>query len=400
MAASLADLLNPTGAVQEEHKSSEIYKVTYKDSKTGVYKSVIRFIPNPVDPSKSIVKKYVSWVKNPTTKMGMFVDCPSRESGLPSPVSELYFRLYNTQIQSYQDYAKEHLSSKLQYASLVQIVHDEQHPEYDGQIKVFTFGKKIYDKLQNEQFPVAGDGTNPFHPFYGRRFSLVCTSQSGFNNFDQSCFFDEKKGNQIVPSGLWYLNPATNNMEVAVDGCDIQAVSDYLLANSPDLSKYESQPWTDAQRQHVDETIAIITNFLNTGSIGTGDQVAHQSALSVLNSLKHDPNPVFPGAMYQPAAAAQKSPVATNVSTTPTANVAPVFPGSNQPNVSHATPVFPGGTPTASPTSTPTAAPVTPQFPNGTVTGVEVPNVAPKVAPQTTQKRAGGVNVDDILMNL
>lgn len=396
MAANLADLLNPTGAVQEEHKSSDIYKVSYKESKTGVYKSVIRFIPNPVDPSKSIVKKYVSWVKNPTTKMGMFVDCPSRESGLPSPVSDLYFKLYNTQIQSYQDYAKEHLSSKLQYASLVQIVHDEHHPELDGQIKVFTFGKKIYDKLQNEQFPVAGDGTNPFHPFYGRRFSLVCTSQSGFNNFDQSCFFDEKKGNQILPSGLWYLNPSTGNMEVAVDGCDIQDVSDYLLANSPDLSKYESQPWTDAQRQHVDETIAIIQNFLNTGSIGTGAQVAKQSAIDILNGLKHEDNPVFFGATNQrPVAQSTFAASTAQMSTTPTANVAPVFPGSNHQNSSQAVPDFPGRIPTK--TSTPV---VNSQLTNGTVTGVEIPNVAPKTAPQTAQKHTGGVNVDDILMNL
>ena len=45
----MVDLFNPQGATQEE-KNTEMYKPSYKDSKSGVYKAVVRFLPNPQDP--------------------------------------------------------------------------------------------------------------------------------------------------------------------------------------------------------------------------------------------------------------------------------------------------------------------------------------------------------------
>jgi hypothetical protein len=82
------------------------------------------------------------------------------------------------------------------------------------EVRVFVYGKKVYEKLNNEEYPQGAgqQGINPFHPIYGRKFSLVCTNQSGFNNFDQSSFFDERvNGNQLAPSGMWYIDPANPN---------------------------------------------------------------------------------------------------------------------------------------------------------------------------------------------
>ena len=44
-------LFSPVGATKEEKTSTEQYKVSFKDGKNGVYRSVIRFIPNYADPS-------------------------------------------------------------------------------------------------------------------------------------------------------------------------------------------------------------------------------------------------------------------------------------------------------------------------------------------------------------
>ena len=120
MSNTVNDLFNPIGAVVTTPRNTDLYKVSFKDGKNGVYNSVIRFIPFYLNPSKNIMQKYTSWVKNPITQKGMYVDDP-RAVGQPSPVVELFFELKKTGIAAYQDYGKNYLSSKLNYASLVQV---------------------------------------------------------------------------------------------------------------------------------------------------------------------------------------------------------------------------------------------------------------------------------------
>ena len=94
------DLFSPIGVKKEEKQNTEQYKVSFKDGKNGVYRSVIRFIPNYADPSRCTMIKSVYWVKNPITQKGMYVDDP-RSVGQHSPVAEMYSNLYNTKIATY-----------------------------------------------------------------------------------------------------------------------------------------------------------------------------------------------------------------------------------------------------------------------------------------------------------
>ena len=380
------DLFNPVGATKEEKQNTEQYKVSFKEGKNGVYRSVVRFIPNYANPSKCTMIKSVSWVKNPITQKGMYVDDP-RVVGKPSPVTEMYFNLYNTQIETYVGWAKQYLGSKKQYASLVQIVSDEQHPELVGQIKVFVYGKKVYEKLNNEEFPQGAgqQGINPFHPIYGRKFSIVCTNQSGYNNFDQSSFFDERNGNQILPSGMWYIDPANPSQYSVVDeNTDPDVLMEYLKKNSPDLSKYDYHDWTEEQAKHVEEVLAIARNFMNTGSmVGTQTQ-AMQAGLQAVNT---------PSGNGMPSA--------------PTYNPTPQFPGANM-----SAQVTPAQMPTPAPAPVsfnPTPMPSAVQSVPGTqpmaapsVTGVTPPVVTPKVAGPShdAQSPNQGMNMDDILKQL
>ena len=378
------DLFNPVGATKEEKQNTEQYKVSFKEGKNGVYRSVVRFIPNYANPSKCTMIKSVSWVKNPITQKGMYVDDP-RVVGKPSPVTEMYFNLYNTQIETYVGWAKQYLGSKKQYASLVQIVSDDQHPELVGQIKVFVYGKKVYEKLNNEEFPQGAgqQGINPFHPIYGRKFSIVCTNQSGFNNFDQSSFFDERNGNQILPSGMWYIDPANPSQYSVVDeNTDPDVLMEYLKKNSPDLSKYDYHDWTEEQAKHVEEVLAIARNFMNTGSmVGTQTQ-AMQAGLQAVNTPSgngmpsaptYNPTPQFPGANM-------------SAQTAPTTTPAPAPVSFNPTPMPSAVPGVPGTQPMAAPS----------------VTGVTPPVVTPKVAGPShdVQSPNQGMNMDDILKQL
>lgn len=380
-------------ATEEVSKTSELYKVSYKNGKNGVYNSVIRFIPNPVDPTKSIYKKYVAWVKNPITNVGMYVDnfsSPTKRS----PITDMYFKMINTKVKAFEDMAKQCLSSKVQYASFVQILSDENHPELVGQIKVFTYGQKIYDKLHFEEYPQQGTGLNPFHPVYGRHFALTCTNQSNFNNFDNSNFFDERDANKnIVPSGMWYMNPASGQMEIATENVDVDVLMAYLNEHCTDLSKYDyAESWTADQEKHVQEVIDIMNNYMLTGQLVSSQQAVMQQASAVLHTQSA---PVFPGVSMPgtpatPTASPVASPVMPNIPSASPSAAAPIAP--QQPAV------------TPQPIS-PTVAPVMPgvSAPKPTVTGVDIPSVTPQPNyGATVQAKPGtpGINMDDILSQL
>lgn len=60
----------------ERTSTNEVYKPTADDGKDGTYKALIRFVPNPENPRKSLVQKYVHWLTN-SSGDGKLVDSPS-----------------------------------------------------------------------------------------------------------------------------------------------------------------------------------------------------------------------------------------------------------------------------------------------------------------------------------
>lgn len=410
--SNLTGLFNPQGLEAPVARNTDEYKVSFKDGKGGIYESVIRFIPYVVDPTKSIMSKQVSWLKNPVTQKGMYVDDP-RSLGEYSPIIDMFFKCRNTQNAQIQEFGKNHLSTKQQYAALVQIIQDVQHPDLVGKIKVFKFGKKVWDKLYNEEHPAMGNGVNPFHPIYGRYFYIKCISQSGFNNFDQSYFFDNKNAqNQILPSGFYYEDPtAPGQLQQVTEQSNQQAVADYLAANSPDLSKYDYHPWTAEQKTFVDEVLNIIATYLQGGAqnLQTNLQTLNTPSPAPIGGMQVNTNPVFPGAApVQPAQPANPGTIMPQMPGTmapapqaaPAPQVAPVgglMPGAAPaPQVPTPTPQVEGlsiggsGIPGM---SQPQAAPQ--------IQGVDVPSVEPANVAFSQGPSAGiGGNLDEVISNL
>jgi len=406
---NLASLFNPQTSVVEAPQSvrnTDEYKVSFKDGKGGIYESVIRFVPFYANPEKSIMAKTVSFVKNPVTQQGMYVDDP-RTVGSFSPIIDMFFKFYNSGNEIFKEFGKKHLSSKPQYAALVQIIKDDQHPELVGKIKVFKFGKKLYDKLTAEEHPAMGQGFNPFHPIYGRYFYLKCTSQSGFNNFDQSYFFDNKnQQNQILPMGIWYMNPATGKMDVCTEQTDQQVFADYLAANSPDLARYDYTPWTAEQEKHVNDTLRIMADYMQTGSLQGNLQVVNSPSTPAAGMTVNS-SPVFPGATV-PAPQAPTAPVAP---AQPSFGIPGVGMSTSQAPVTPAAPVAPAPVAPAAPSmgafsmgqNTISPGIATPGNPGpSTIIGVDIPTVEPAVAPSGGVTTLGGSigNIDDVIANL
>lgn len=374
------NIFNPLGAVENPRSvNTDLYKVSFKDGKNGIYTAKVRFVPWVNNPARCIVDKQVCWVKDPVSNRAMYVDDP-RSIGEYSPVTDMFFKLYNTKVGMFIDYAKKNLSSKLQYASLVQIIEDEQHPELVGQIKVFIYGKKIWQKIYDQEHLPNVPPVNPFHPIDGKVFYIRCVEQSGFNNFDQSMFLD--KGN--TSSAMYIPTMDGSNWEQVTNSTDQNRVVEYLRMASPDLSKYEYQPWTQEQTNFVNEALQQANIFFNSGTNQTNMSVLKGGGMQ--GDMQYVPQPSFPGAvMPQPNTATSQ----------PIQSIPPMSqPAIPQNNSSGGFSI--GSIPSSG--ITPGAMPPQPQ--QG-ITGVKLPPSMNQPQPQTQQQTGSiGGNLDDILNSI
>jgi len=230
-------------------KSAEEYKVGADQGKNGVYQSAIRFIPWYKNPSESIAEKWVSWLVDPVTQKGRFVDCPS-SIGKPSLLQDMFWKLKKS--ESIQEQKKaEIFSRRHNFATLIQVIKDENQPELEGKILIYRFGKKLWEKVNAEMKPVIGDPHNPYDLLNGKAFSLTITKVSGFNNYDQSRFLDK-----VIPLAM----PDENGeLSFITPNTDKQSVFNYLRDNSPDLDKYGFKEWDQETHEYVNGVIAAVT---------------------------------------------------------------------------------------------------------------------------------------------
>lgn len=70
------------------------------------------------------------------------------------------------------------------------VVSDPGNPANEGQIRLFKFGKKIFDKISEAIAPEFPDETpiNPFDFWEGANFKLKIRQVEGYRNYDKSEF--------------------------------------------------------------------------------------------------------------------------------------------------------------------------------------------------------------------
>jgi hypothetical protein len=69
-------------------------------------------------------------------------------------------------------------------------VSDPKHPQNEGKVFLFKFGKKIFDKITEAMQPAFEDETaiNPFDFWKGANFKLKIRKVDGYWNYDKSEF--------------------------------------------------------------------------------------------------------------------------------------------------------------------------------------------------------------------
>jgi len=98
-------------------------------------------------------------------------------------------RLWNSGVEANKEIVRKQ-KRKLNYIANVYIVSDPKHPENEGQVKLFKFGKKIFDKITEAMNPAFEDETaiNPFDMWTGANFKLKIRKVEGYQNYDKSEF--------------------------------------------------------------------------------------------------------------------------------------------------------------------------------------------------------------------
>lgn len=239
-----------------EPKASQTdeYNPSAAKGKNNLYQSVIRFIPWYQNPKTgSIQEKWVSYLQDPVTNRGRYVDCPS-SVGKPSPLQDIYWKLKKSESVQEQKLA-DTFSRRHSYASLIQVIRDENSPELEGKIMVWRYGVKIWEKINSELKPIVGEKHDPFDIINGKVFALVITKQSGYNNYDQSKFLD-KKIPLCLPGPEKDGKPSLQPIDVNTDK---KMVFDWVKENSPDLGKYSYREWDQETYDYVNHVITAVT---------------------------------------------------------------------------------------------------------------------------------------------
>ena len=95
---------------------------------------------------------------------------------------------------------------KLSYFSNILVVSDTKHPENEGKVFLFKFGKKIFDKIIKGNEPFEDEKPmNPFDFWKGANFKLKIRKVDGYWNYDKSEFegVSQIKENDDQIKSIW-----------------------------------------------------------------------------------------------------------------------------------------------------------------------------------------------------
>ena len=180
-------------SVQEENapqeKKSDVDDRLWKPEldKSGTGSAVIRFLPAVDGEELPWVKVWKHAFQGPTGKW--YIENSLTTLNQKDPVSEHNTQLWNTGLESDKETARKQ-KRKLEYYSNIYVVNDPKHPENNGKVFLFRYGKKIFDKIMAAMQPEFEDETpiNPFDFWEGANFKLKIRKVDGYWNYDKSEF--------------------------------------------------------------------------------------------------------------------------------------------------------------------------------------------------------------------
>jgi hypothetical protein len=163
------------------------WQPTLDSAKNGF--AIIRFLPASNGEDIPFVRIWGHGFQGPG---GWYIENSLTTLKQDDPVSALNSKLWNS---STDDKGPERTQArkqkrKLRYHSNILVIKDPANPENEGKVFLYSYGKKIFDKLNDMMNPQFEDETpvNPFDFWEGADFRLKIRQVDGYVNYDKSDF--------------------------------------------------------------------------------------------------------------------------------------------------------------------------------------------------------------------
>lgn len=187
---------NVLGAIKSaeskgDFKDDRFYKPEY--NKNGIAEAVIRFLP-----SKDTVIPYVKLISHAYSEHGQWYinNCPKTLGwDRKCPVCDFVDATYK---ENHPDAARDIVGDKRRnthYITNILVVNDPLHPENNGKVFLFKFGKTILDKIKEKLEPTSAlsKPVMIFDYYDGANFNFIITKKKvsatvSYPNYDSSNF--------------------------------------------------------------------------------------------------------------------------------------------------------------------------------------------------------------------
>ena len=169
---------------KKSYEDTRFWKPTVDKAGNGF--ATFRFLPAPVGEDVPWVQLFQHSFQGPG---GWYIENSLTTLNRKDPVSEHNSILWNSGSDANKDIARKQ-KRKLQYIANIYVIKDPTNSDNDGTVKLFKFGKKIFDKLNEKMNPEFEDETavNPFDLWEGANFKLKIRKVEGYQNYDKSEF--------------------------------------------------------------------------------------------------------------------------------------------------------------------------------------------------------------------
>jgi hypothetical protein len=157
--------------------------------KSGNGYAVIRFLDAPAADGENGLPWVQIWSHGFQGPGGWYIENSLTTIGKNDPVGELNTQLWNSGIEANKETARKQ-KRKLSYISNILVISDPKHPENEGKVFLFKYGKKVFEKINAQLQPEFEDEKpmNPFDFWKGANFKLKIRNYEGYRNYDKSEF--------------------------------------------------------------------------------------------------------------------------------------------------------------------------------------------------------------------
>jgi hypothetical protein len=179
-------IANPT-ANTKSYNDDRFWKL--EADKAGNGTATIRFLPRVEGDELPWVRVFSHGFQGPTGKW--YIENSLTTLGENDPVGEMNTQLWNSGSEANKEIARKQ-KRKLSFTANILVVSDPKHPENEGKVFLFRFGKKIFDKIMDKARPTFEDEkpVNVFDLWEGANFKLRMRKKDGYANYDESAFME------------------------------------------------------------------------------------------------------------------------------------------------------------------------------------------------------------------